>query len=128
MGHPAFQEKHAFVGDYGYSRWDRIRVAREEVKAQQSIAELLNQQAKDWNAGDLAAFTSIYADDALVVSPSGLKRGRENILKRYQKKYDTAEKRGRLTLEVIETRIVRGPQFTEPLGAVPDGFRARARC
>ncbi len=65
---------------------------------------LLQTQAEDWNRGDLEAFCSLYAEDAAFVSPSGVNRGRAQILARYEKKYDTPEKRGKLSFEFIEVR------------------------
>lgn len=67
-------------------------------------AALLRAQAKDWNRGDLEAFCAIYAEDATFVSPSGVTRGRAKILARYTAKYDTPEKRGRLSFDIVETR------------------------
>lgn len=65
---------------------------------------MLERQAEDWNRGDFAAFCAVYADDATFVSPSGVTRGRAKILARYEEKYDTPDKRGRLAFEIIETR------------------------
>jgi len=65
---------------------------------------LLDRQAEDWNQGDLEGFCAVYAEDATFISPSGVHQGRAQILARYQAKYDTAEKRGVLSFEPIETR------------------------
>lgn len=77
-------------------------LARAEPAA--AVTQMLERQAAAWNRGDLEAFCAVYAEDATFVSPSGVTRGRAEILARYQKKYDTAEKRGRLSFEVLETR------------------------
>lgn len=68
------------------------------------IKALLQTQAKAWNQGDLEGFCSLYAEDAAFVSPSGVNHGRAQILARYKKKYDTPEKRGKLSFEFIEVR------------------------
>jgi ketosteroid isomerase-like protein len=47
----------------------------------------LNTQAKLWTAGDLDGFCAYYAEQALFLSPSGLTRGRAEVLARYKKKY-----------------------------------------
>lgn len=65
---------------------------------------LLDRQAADWNRGDLEGFCAVYAEDATFISPSGVHQGRAQILARYQAKYDTADKRGVLSFETIETR------------------------
>ncbi len=69
------------------------------------VKNLLLTQASAWNHGDLAGFCSAYAEDALFLSPSGVTRGRAQILSRYQKRYGSApDTMGSLTLEVIEIR------------------------
>jgi uncharacterized protein (TIGR02246 family) len=76
------------------------------------MKELLDRQAAAWNRGDLAEFCSIYSDDALFLSPSGLTRGRQAVLDRYQKKYPDNAARGTLSFEMIEIRPVWGIEFT----------------
>jgi len=65
----------------------------------------LTRQAEDWNRGDLQAFTAVYADDAVFLSPSGVHRGRGEVLARYQNRYPDRAAMGRLSFEVIETRV-----------------------
>lgn len=72
---------------------------------ERQVKDLLLEQASAWNHGDLPGFCSAYADDALFLSPSGVTRGRAEILARYQKRYGNApETMGSLTLEVLEVR------------------------
>jgi len=66
---------------------------------------LLEGQAADWNRGDLAAFCSAYADDAVFLSTSGVTSGREAVLTRYRKRYPDRQSMGNLSLEVISTRL-----------------------
>jgi uncharacterized protein (TIGR02246 family) len=68
------------------------------------IRTLLHDQAAAWNRGDLPAFCSVYSDDATFISPSGLTKGRQAVLDRYQKKYVDKAGMGSLTLEVLEVR------------------------
>lgn len=68
------------------------------------LSQLLGDQADAWNRGDLAAFTAVYADDASFLSPSGVTRGRREVLERYRKRYPDRAAMGELTLEVIEVR------------------------
>lgn len=69
------------------------------------IKALLRTQAEAWSRGDLEAFTSVYAEDAAFLSPSGLTRGRREVLERYRRRYPDAAAMGKLTLEVLETRL-----------------------
>lgn len=78
---------------------DPTSTPRDEVVA------TLTRQAEDWNRGDLEAFTAVYADDAVFLSPSGVHRGRAEVLARYQRRYPDRAAMGRLSFEVIETRV-----------------------
>lgn len=62
---------------------------------------LLETQAAAWNRGDLDAFCSVYADDALFVTASGLTTGRAEVLARYRARYPDAAARGALSFDVL---------------------------
>ncbi len=103
---------------------DETDVRAPEKRALAEVTKLLEDQAGAWNRGELAAFCSVYADDALFVSPSGLTRGRAEVLARYEKKYPDAASRGTLTLEVIEARFATGPKdSTQRKTATPPPVR-----
>lgn len=85
---PAASESPATVG-----------YARDEVRG------VIEMQLAAWNAKDLPGFCAPYADNATFLSPSGLTRGRAQILARYQKRYLKEKgEMGRLKLDVVETR------------------------
>jgi uncharacterized protein (TIGR02246 family) len=79
--------------------------ASPERMARLQIERMLDEQAAAWNRGDLEAFCSVYADDALFLSPSGLTRGRDEVLRRYRARYPDAAARGTLSFEIIEVRL-----------------------
>jgi len=112
LSDPAFAVPHEYIGPRGPSLWDRILVERQTEDARREVEELLQIQAAAWSRGDLDTFCSVYADDALFVSPSGLTRGREEILGRYRAKYKNREGMGQLTLEVIEFEAVQGTEIS----------------
>ena len=68
------------------------------------VLALLERQAAAWSKGDLDGFCSVYADDAVFVSPSGVTKGRAEVLARYKKKYPTSAAMGKLTLAPIDVR------------------------
>ena len=78
--------------------------AAPEQVARMQIEHSLEQQAEAWNRGDLEAFVSLYAEDATFLSTSGLTHGRDEVLRRYQKKYPDAAARGTLSFEIVEVR------------------------
>lgn len=112
LADPAFAVEQRFVGPAGFGHWDRLLVAAEETQARDQIAALLDQQAAAWTRGDLDAFCSVYADDATFVSPSGITRGRAEILERYRRRYADRAAMGTLQLEVLETRTARGTEIS----------------
>jgi len=68
------------------------------------VETLLLAQAEAWNRGDMAAFCSVYVDDTLFVTPSGVTRGRKAVQERYEKRYPDAATRGTLSFEFIEVK------------------------
>ncbi len=79
--------------------------ARHEDETRKALAAVLDRQVQAWNRGDLEGFVSVYAEDAAFVSPTGLTRGRQAVLDRYRKRYPDKAAMGRLSLEIVETRL-----------------------
>ena len=67
---------------------------------------LLETQAAAWNRGDLEAFCSVYADDALFLTAFGLTQGRAEVLARYRARYPDAAARGTLSFEVLSVDVL----------------------
>ncbi|MEY2980502.1 MAG: YybH family protein [Planctomycetota bacterium] len=70
------------------------------------VQGMLDVQASAWNRGDLVAFMEPYWDsDALTfVGSSGVTRGYDETLARYQKAYPDAATRGQLRFELLDVR------------------------
>ena len=75
-----------------------------EYGAVNEIAALLQAQGEDWSRGDIEAFTGIYSEDCLYISPSGMVEGRQALTERYRQRYPGTEAMGTLSLQVIEMR------------------------
>ena len=60
------------------------------------VLSLIQAQAAAWNRGDLEAFCGVYADDAVFVSPTGVTKGRAEVLARYRKRYPDQKAMGQL--------------------------------
>ena len=130
LADPAYAEEHRFLGPRGPGLWDRLLDARRRADAEAAIRTLLAEQAAAWSRGDLEAFVSVYAEDALFVSPSGLTRGRDEVLARYRRRYPDRAAMGRLSLDVIELRLTAGGEVSMLGDAVPGdvhGARVVAR-
>lgn len=119
LADPAFAKPHRYVSHFGSSLWDRLAAEQGTEKALEEVRTLIRTQVEAWNRGDLDAFTSGYAEDAAFLSPSGLTRGRDEVLARYRKRYPDRKAMGRLSLEPIEMRPAAGTEFTELGGARP---------
>jgi peptidoglycan/xylan/chitin deacetylase (PgdA/CDA1 family) len=112
LADPAFAEDPHYVGPSGFGLWDRIAAVRRARDAQSAVEALLKTQSDAWNRGDLDAFTSVYAEDASFLSPTGLTHGRQQVLERYRRRYPDRKAMGTLTLEILEARPVQGVEFT----------------
>jgi peptidoglycan/xylan/chitin deacetylase (PgdA/CDA1 family)/ketosteroid isomerase-like protein len=119
LAHPIFSEPHEFVGAYGSSLWERLIDKRVRQDTQAAIHALLRKQAEAWNQGDLDAFCAVYAEDAAFASPTGLTRGREQVLARYRKRYPDRKAMGTLSFEFLETRLAKGIEFSSFGDALP---------
>ena len=75
-----------------------------ETSPDATLRSVLKTQIESWNAGDIEAFCQPYAEDALFLSPSGLTRGREEVLARYRARYlaKNAPGMGQLELKIME--------------------------
>ena len=82
----------------------RQGVVSEAAEARLEIEKLLAEQSAAWNRGDLDAFCAVYAEDATFLTPTGVTKGRAEVLARYRKKYPDAAARGTLSLEPFEWR------------------------
>lgn len=70
------------------------------------VSVRLEQQRAAWNRGDLESFCADYSDDCVFLSPTGLSRGRVEVLERYTRKYGAAkETMGTLSFEVVDEEI-----------------------
>lgn len=119
LSDPAISEPHRYVGTYGPGLWDRLVEQRGTAKALEEVRKLIETQTAAWNRGDLDAFTAAYAEDAAFLSPTGLTRGRNEVLARYRKRYPDGKAMGTLRLEPIEMRPAVGTEFTLVGGAKP---------
>ena len=72
------------------------------------IISTLHRQANDWNSGDLEKFMVGYweNDSLMFVGGGGVVYGYTGTLERYKKAYDTPEKMGKLSFEVVELKKI----------------------
>jgi peptidoglycan/xylan/chitin deacetylase (PgdA/CDA1 family) len=112
LADPAFAEAPEYVGPSGFGLWDRLAALRRARDAQSGVEALLKTQSDAWNRGDLDTFTSVYAEDASFLSPTGLTQGRRQVLERYRRRYPDRKAMGTLTLEILEVRPAQGVEFT----------------
>ena len=82
-----------------------VLAAPDRAPASVAIREAMAASAAGWNAGDLARFAAVYADDALFVTPKGILRGKSAISARYAPSFSAGgNSRGRLSFAFLEMR------------------------
>jgi len=124
LSDPAFSDPPRFLATFGCGLWDRIAHVRDEERVRTEVDALLREQAAAWSRGDIEAFASAYDDHVVFVSPSGLTRGRREVIERYRKRYPDSAAMGSLTLDLLDVRPTWGREVT-PLGdAVPGRIHA----
>jgi uncharacterized protein (TIGR02246 family) len=124
LADPAITAPHRFVNSYGGSLWFRLQRERGSEKARAAVAAVLAEQAAAWSRGDLEGFCSVYADDAVFVSPSGLTKGRKAVLDRYKLRYASPQAMGTLTLEPLDVREAWGNEVSPFGDALPSRTHA----
>jgi peptidoglycan/xylan/chitin deacetylase (PgdA/CDA1 family)/ketosteroid isomerase-like protein len=112
LAHPIFSEPHEFTGSHGPSFWERLIDKRVRQDTETTVHSLLRKQAEAWNRGDLDAFCAVYAEDAAFMSPTGLTRGRAQVLARYRQRYPDRKALGTLSFEFLETRLAKGIEYS----------------
>ena len=71
----------------------------------QDAKAILDTQAAAWNRGDLDAFVETYENSkAITFLGKELSYGRDAVLARYKRNYNTPEKMGKLRFEVLTVR------------------------
>ena len=112
LADPAYSTPHDYVAEDGVSLWERLKAERRRSEVPAAVKAALDAQVAAWNRGDLDGFVAIYAEDVMFISPSGIARGRQEVLDRYRKKYPDREAMGTLSLEITETRVIAGEEFS----------------
>jgi ketosteroid isomerase-like protein len=77
-----------------------------QLKEEESILKILDEQTKEWNNGNLEKFMSGYwRNDSLVfIGKSGPVYGYNNALNNYKKSYPDTASMGKLRFEVISVK------------------------
>ena len=78
-----------------------------QITPEASIRQLLNEQAEDWNKGDVEAFMKAYENspDTTFVGQT-VQYGYATILERYKKLYATPAAMGNLTFSHLAIRVL----------------------
>jgi ketosteroid isomerase-like protein len=75
-----------------------------EERGESAIRAALDQQVRDWNAGNLPGFMEIYArsEQTRFASGGDISLGWQTVFDRYQKRYSTRAAMGTLTFSNVE--------------------------
>ena len=74
---------------------------------QATILEVMNQQEKDWSAGNLEGFMQGYwqSDSLMFIGKNGVKYGWQTTLDNYKKSYPDKATMGKLEFEVLKLEV-----------------------
>jgi ketosteroid isomerase-like protein len=80
---------------------------KESIAIEQSILEVMTNQAAAWNAGNLEGFMLGYwnSDQLVFVSGDKITRGWQATLNNYKKSYDSRAKMGTLTFTDLDVTV-----------------------
>lgn len=71
-------------------------------EARRQIEDVMARQDAAWNRGDLEGFCASYTEDTVFITPTGLRKGRSEVLTRYRERYPDRAAQGNLSIEVLE--------------------------
>lgn len=88
-----------------------------KFKVEREITDLLEEQRKAWNNGDLETFVSYYlpGQDLRFTTSSGILKGSEELQKRYEMAYPDKDRRGMLDFQIHELRVL-NPDYAVAIG------------
>ena len=77
------------------------------------VRNLLLQQTKAWNRGDISGFMQTYwqNDSLMFISKEGVTWGWKNTLERYKKGYPDKETMGQLSFDVVQIKRLSAEYF-----------------
>ncbi|TAE73397.1 MAG: DUF4440 domain-containing protein [Bacteroidetes bacterium] len=77
-------------------------------KEKNAIFQIMNEQEKAWNSGDLEKFMDGYwkNDSLQFVGKNGITYGWKNTLQNYQKNYATPEAKGKLIFSILHFQFI----------------------
>ena len=88
-----------------------------QTKDEVAVKNLLMQQTKSWNEGDIEGFMQTYwkSDSLMFIGKNGVVRGWQKTLDNYKKGYPDTAAMGKLNFDIIEIKQV-SPQYVYVIG------------
>jgi len=85
---------------------DKIHPPKDFIAIKTAIANVLQQQADDWNRGSIDDFMKGYwhSDSLQFIGMGGIKTGYDTVAARYKRHYDSKDKMGTLTFSNLAIR------------------------
>lgn len=93
------------------------RLCQAQADGEASIRELLSEQTRSWNRGDIDGFMKTYwkSDSLMFVGKSGITYGWENTRDNYKKSYPNADAMGTLSFNIITVKRL-SPEYFNVVG------------
>ena len=82
------------------------RLCQAQADGETAIRELLSEQTKAWNRGDIDGFMKTYwkSDSLMFIGKSGVTYGWNNTLNNYKKNYPDTTAMGKLSFDIISVK------------------------
>ncbi len=83
-----------------------INFSQAQTKDESAVRDILNEQVKAWNAGDINLYMQGYwqSDSLMFIGKNGVTYGWQNTLNNYKKGYPDTAAMGKLKLNIIEVK------------------------
>jgi ketosteroid isomerase-like protein len=82
-------------------------------KDETAVRNLLAEQTKEWNNGNIPAFMETYwkSDSLMFIGKSGVTYGWQKTMDNYKKNYPDAAAMGKLNFDLVEVKKISGTYF-----------------
>jgi ketosteroid isomerase-like protein len=82
-------------------------------KDETAVRNLLAEQTKEWNNGNIPAFMETYwkSDSLMFIGKSGVTYGWQKTMDNYEKNYPDAAAMGKLNFDLVEVKKISGTYF-----------------
>jgi hypothetical protein len=93
---------------FSFWGWGCEQPASLQMNREWAIKQVLSDQVNEWNRGSVDGFMKGYwnSDSLQFITPNGVKKGYNTVLKSYKKNYPTSLEMGTLHFEILHVKFL----------------------